>query len=189
MNLDFSNIRFPTPLEDIRVFEAQNPNFGVNVFLLEEEESRYSRSWGLQTNYSLHILHRSTNHLEGVTIANLLLIQPMEEGAHYLAVGDLTHFLNTVRGMDSRFKKRKPARVDGYCDRCFLPMKQWKDHAKSCKQPDNQFIVMPDEERNVLKFKDYFMRLPAAYIGFLDLECMMASPGEFTSFHLFPLYS
>ena len=91
--LDWTGVKFPTPLEDIDIFEENNP-YVINVLVLEYDDKVYPLR--LSKKYDSQVIY--------------LLLLMSEYSSHYCWVKDISKLMAR---QDSRHHGRRH-----YCSRC-----------------------------------------------------------------------
>ena len=167
--LNFSGLTFPMTLKQVKKFEKQN-EVSVNIFILKKLGCKY---------------HVGTAHLTDTCKSkhvNLLLIQDHyvdennpSEGAldfvpkfHFVFIRDLSRLVR------SQVTKRNCKIY--ICNRClhyFLSEDNLKNHMVDCMKITKCKIILPTEENNKLKFKNYKNAERVSYVVYADFESLL----------------
>ncbi|XP_044019812.1 uncharacterized protein LOC122860176 [Aphidius gifuensis] len=73
------------------------------------------------------------------------------------------------------------------CDRClchFKTQKSFENHSDDCLNQNNARMIMPDQENNILKFKNYKFKEPAPFSIYADLECILQPEASEKDLHI-----
>ena len=154
-SLNTKGIDFPVKLKDISKFEKLNPDLpGINVFSVNERNKFYP----------LRMAQRDPQK----TI-DLFLFE--EEGKyHYLL----------IRNFSRLFRSQITSRTNGrihICKRCFSHFSKeelFQRHIEYCSSNESVVVKMP-AKNTMLKFKNYFKKLPIPFVVYADFECFTKS--------------
>ena len=164
-NYNYSGLKFPVSLNQIRIFENKN-NVSVNVYGIEEddyEENPYI--------YPLKVTQsEQANHV------NLLLTE--KNGVkHYSTISNFSRLVGSQYSKDGH--------THGYCYSCLhgftlkvnekerKDCKLLKQHQKYCKTLKPQRTVFPSDEDLILKFTNIQKQLKAPFVMYADFEAML----------------
>ena len=160
---DYSGLRFPVSLNQIKIFENKN-NVSINVYGVQESDKKGEDG----CIYPLKVTQcEKEKHI------NLLLTE--NNGLmHYSAI---KNFSRLVR---SQYTKCRTAHY--YCYSClhgFVKKKNenerkdcklLKRHQKHCKTLNPQRTVFPDDDEKILKFTNIQKQLKAPFVAYADFE-------------------
>lgn len=158
--LDFAGINFPVQITDIKKFERQNPTLSVNVFSWEN---------GLYPQYISD--KEKKEEIDILKEIDLLLLIDIKNNddikSHYVWIKNLS----TMLYQESKYKVKKHP-----CRRClhiFSTDALLQNHKTLCKGINNkaQRTQMPDEDNNILEFKNYKKQMRMPYVAYGDFEC------------------
>ena len=150
--LNWSNIKFPTKIDDIKKFELNNPSVAVNVFVVDSESK--------QKGENRICPYYSSKLYKDRTIINLLLIED-DKNNHYVWIKNF----NRLMGHDNHHKVY-------YCTQClqkYSTMEKLEEHKISCSNQDTTKVVMP-KEGSITKFKNYGKMLKVPFVWYADFE-------------------
>ena len=145
--LDWSGINFPASLRDVDKFEKLNDAISVNVFGYEKEV------------YPLRISKRANQKT-----VNLLLISD-GENQHYCWIKNMSRLIS------SQVNKHEHERF--FCMRClnsFNTNESLQKHEMYCANNEAVRIILPDEEKNSLCFKNYNRSFKIPFVIYADFE-------------------
>ena len=146
-SLDWSNIKFPTPLSDVPKFEKKN-EISVNVFGYEDD-----------IVFPLHITSfRYEKHV------NLLLLSNGEK-RHFCLIRNMSRLLG------DRTKHNGETFFCNYCLHGFTKQKLLDSHIPYCSIKAPQRVSLPTEEEKWLKFENYAKGLKVPFVIYADFEC------------------
>ena len=155
-NFNWEGIDFPTPLDKVRIFEKNNPEYGINVLGYDGKEvypARISKKYdGTNSN----------------KIINLLLIKN-QKNSHYMWVKNISRLLT------SQVRKRHGKRH--YCLRCFNHFyfeKSLEEHIELCLNHDACRVEMPVKEDGSpqhVEFRNIQRQMHHPFSIYADMEC------------------
>ncbi|MCE2507635.1 MAG: hypothetical protein J4F36_14440, partial [Nitrosopumilaceae archaeon] len=129
---DWSGLKFPVSIDQIKIFEKNNPDVGVNVLYINKQKSKECKG-------EITILRRSNYNSTHCKIANLLLIRE-DDNSHYVAIKNLSALLSSLNNDHKR--------ALNYCMNClqaFNSEKTRDEHYDRCIDHDAVRIKMPSE--------------------------------------------
>ena len=144
-NLDWSGLEFPVKVEDISIFEENNP-YGVNVFGYNGEV------------YPLRI-SKSENK-----IINLMLISEGSKN-HYCWIRNMSRLVSRQVNNHQHYRF--------ICERCLNSFKSQESldkHSEYCKNEDAIKMSLP-KKGTTLKFKNYNHSMRVPFVIYADFEC------------------
>lgn len=159
--LDMDGIVFPVQIKQIPKFTNQN-DISVNVFGYQLADDKEGESSGL---FPLFI---SDNQLE--THVNLLLYKNELSNAHYCLITDFHLLLTTMTKCDSPHRYY----FCSYCLHGFVREELLVNHIPYCKSHGLQKVLMPPENKNIMKFHEHDKSLMMPYVIYADFECLVA---------------
>lgn len=158
--LDFSGLKFPVTLSQIRHFERCNPTLRVNVYKFKKDEN------------SVIPIYISKFGIREKQIDLLLLMD-----------GDKTHF-TWIKNMSALVAGRTKAKSKTYvCPHCVHPysnQKTFENHLPQCSQNKRQIITFPDDDHNILKWRSKSKTEYHPFVIYCDFESSL-SPVDDTS--------
>ena len=144
--LDWTNISFPTPLNQIKIFEKNNP-YSINVY-----------GWTGTSVYPLRI----SEHTNGECI-NLLLLTD-KKNQHYCWIKNMS------RLTASQVNKHKGKRyVCKYCCNSFREEWTLRKHMGYCSRHKAVRVKMP-KKGTKLGFKNYHKKMRVPFVVYADFE-------------------
>ena len=153
--LNVNGIEFPVKVSDIPKFEKQNPALSINLFGYEEKEL-----------FPLYITkEKKENHV------NLMLISS-NETKHYCLIRNLNRLWFSL----TKYKGKKFFCV--YCLHGFLREDLLLEHEPHCSKNGPQRIKLPDENNDVLYFKDVQKQLKVPFVIYTDFESILVTCDE-----------
>ena len=145
--LDWSDIDFPTTLQQISRFEKQNP-YSINVY-----------GWTGTSVYPLRI----SGH-DNEQCINLLLLEN-KKNQHYCWIKDMS------RLSASQYNKHKGKRfVCKYCCNSFQWEVSLEKHVEYCSMQKAVKVVMP-KKGEMLRFKNFHRKMRVPFVVYADFEC------------------
>lgn len=190
-DLDFSEINFPTPVEDIEKFEKKN-NISINLYILQEYENGESKiviaqpsSISKQKKHINLLLLQDVNEIEedlcentsidleylNITKKRKVTILQQSYKFHYVYIKNLS------RLVDAQVSKRKTRRF--FCDLCFHfyeCVESLEEHEKRCRNINECQIILPDpndEEESCVQFKNFNYKLKVPFVIYSDFESVL----------------
>ena len=146
--LDWSGIRFPTPVKDIGMFEDNN-GIGVNVLGIEDKR--------------VYILRKSSDYK--ITI-NLMLISELNR-KHYVVVKSLSKLLAS-----SNSKNKGEQHFCKNCLHGFKTEASMVKHYGYCGNNDSVKIEMP--KQTIVKYSSGQFEFKVPFIMYADFESLLA---------------
>ena len=153
--LNVGGIEFPMRVNQIAKFERQNTTISVNVFGYEEREL-----------FPLYITKEKKEHH-----VNLLLFSS-NETSHYCLIRNLSRLLGPL----TKYKGRK-----FFCEYClhgFTRRDLLEQHEPHCSKNGPQKIKLPNEDNDVLYFKDVQKQLKVPFVIYADFESYLVKCDE-----------
>lgn len=147
---NFDGITYPTPFDEIKIFEKNN-SCTVNIYALDEEEEVYP-------------LHISKNVVLNGKHWDLLYLQD-EEKFHYCYIKNLSHLVSS--------QKNKHKNTMLICRRCLLHFSskiKLKEHEDFCSGHQAMRVDMPTKEKCTLKFEKYKFQQVIPYVIYANIE-------------------
>ena len=150
---NWTGIKFPTPINQCRKFERQNPSIALNVLYIEAEK-RIKQAYISKFN------------LVREKIVDLLIIR---EGVkkHYVAITKLSALFRGITSSNNG---------DYYCRNClhsFRTKKKCDLHIKSCKDNDFCEVKMPKGGEKFIQYIDGQKSLKNPFVIYADTECVL----------------
>ena len=154
-NYNWTEIDFPSNQKDWKKFETNNKSIALNILYIPHN-----------TKDVRHIYKSKFNLIREHQII-LLMITDDGENWHYLCVKKLSALL---RGISSNHNG------DVYCMNCFRAFRtksKLEVHKKMCKNHDNCYVQMPNDENKILGYKENKKPKKAPFVIYSDLECLL----------------
>jgi hypothetical protein len=161
---NFNGISFPTPLKDIDIFQKNNLGVSVNVFGIDDSKNVYP----------LRVVSReSRDHTD-------LLLLKDGDSMHYV-------FIKCFSRLIAGQLRNKNKHVLTVCKRCLnystKGLKQggskWlEDHLRVCGQKPFARIVLPTNERRILKFDKVSHQYRIPLVVYADFEASLLPINE-----------
>lgn len=187
--LNFENIQFPVTLNDISVFENQNPNISINVYIIQREYDINSEAY---KNMLLSI--RLTEDVKSKHIHLLLIFEDNDEEfdvdlcnvnsshikkvmhndmmhTHYAWIKNLSAM---IQGQVTKCKRNKKY----ICDRClhyFSTESRLNEHIVQCNQMNKCKITLPEEQNRWLSFSNHKNKIEVPFIIYADIESLLST--------------
>ena len=152
---NWSGLKFPLSIDQIKKFEKNNPNIAVNVFYI------------VQNKEEVNILQTSNYKAKRSKEVNLLLITE-DELNHYVAITSLSRLLSSM--------KNNHQHKLYFCINCmnsFNTEEKRDNHVEYCRDHDSVKIKMPNEKNKWLKFKDGYKQFKVPFVMYFDTECIL----------------
>ncbi|XP_059225632.1 uncharacterized protein LOC106094284 [Stomoxys calcitrans] len=151
--LNFQGLEFPLAVEDVKHFEANNPDISVNVFGYENDE--------VVGPYYLTKEEREHH-------ANLLLLYN-EEKFHYICIND------TSRLLSGQLRKHHgKAFICNQCIQHFSTSLHLENHKAECAKVVTK---LPEGDEAFLKFKQHHRKLDVPFAIYADFESALIDLG------------
>ena len=147
--LNYNGIDFPVNINQYNKIEKQN-NININVFAYENKKP-----------YPIYISNeKNENHIE-------MLLLTKNDKKHYVLIKDFNKF------MFNQTKNRNKKHFCLSCLQCFSSERVLNDHKNICLVINKtQAIKMPDEENNILNFKNYYKQQKVPFVIYADFEAI-----------------
>lgn len=151
---DWSMVKFPATIKDIAKFEKAN-SININVFILQGVEVQPLQI--TENKFSKEV--------------DLLLICDLGDNGknHYVGIKSLSRLLNTQYNANNKDKRY-------YCKRCLtskLSEESLKKHMELCIINESQKVVLPDKDKNIIKFTNVEKQEKVPFIIYADFECIL----------------
>lgn len=191
--LNFDGIEFPVTLKDITIFEDQNPEISINVYIIQKEYDINTEKYEnmllpirltkqLKKNH-LHLLlifktnNDDDNESENDNINEENVCNTNSAHINKVLHDELsdTHYA-WIKNLSAMIQKQvvKKFRVKKYiCDRClhyFYSQLELDQHFEQCKNMNECKITLPSEENRWLHFKNYKYKIEVPFIIYADIE-------------------
>lgn len=189
--LNFEGINFPVKLNDICIFEELNPEISVNVYMIQNEYSTFTKQ-----NEDIIVPVRLTKNVKENHI-HLLLVFEIEENCrnddndeicppniiniiesstntHYMWIKNLSALIQKQVTVRNRAKKY-------VCDRClhyFYTPEKMKKHFEVCGSLNESKITLPEEAEKWVSFKNFNYKIEVPFIIYGDIESLLVSNHE-----------
>ena len=148
-DLNFKGIEFSVKIKDIQKFENQNPDLpGIKVLSLDDNNKIYPLR---------------LNEKDCVKSIDLFLFSK-DNKQHYSLIKNFTRLV--------RSQITKDKRKIFICKKClshYTTKDLFEKHKFYCGQNETVVVKMPT--KNILKFKNYFKKLPIPFVIYADFEC------------------
>jgi hypothetical protein len=155
--VNWSGLRFPVTVNQVRLFERNNQNFTVNVYVYEESEDDvipiYVTKCGMRAK---HI--------------DLLLLKDGEK-CHYVWIKRMSALVC------HRTKSKAKVYVCPHCIHPFTIKESFENHLSDCAKHKRQKISFPEENRDKLFWKSYSKTEFCPFVIYADFESYL-SPVE-----------
>lgn len=178
--LNMDGISYPVTLKQIDLFEKNNSDISVNVYMLEDTyEKEENKKIVVPVRISKHI-GKKTVHLlllykDYKTSMNLKknenivdLIDNFSIKTHYCWIKSLARLIHAdVTGHRAKIF---------VCDRClhyFYSSEKLKAHSIQCSSQNECKVTLPTEEDKWLSFSNYSNQLEVDYIIYADIESIL----------------
>lgn len=175
--LNFDNIVYPVTLEQIKVFEKQNVNISINVYVFERWYDEKIDNFvftivpvRLSKNVKCNHIHLLllTEEVKSTTSENVLT-NTAEVKTHYCYIKNLAKLV--------KMQCTKSKTKIHVCDRClhyFYSEQKLIDHQLYCVQQNNCRITMPEKNYSeYLSFHNYRKKMDVPYIIYADIESLL----------------
>lgn len=165
--LNYSDLNFPVQVNDIKKFEANNPQISINVYVIERGKIAVLRLTPKVRQMHIHLLllHKLGEHGDYNEI-NFDSVVPVK--SHYCWIRDLGALLREQCTSHN-------GRIF-FCDRClqfFYSKQRQQEHSVLCVKENICAIKMPAENQNILKFKRIENVLQVPFIIYADIESIL----------------
>jgi hypothetical protein len=152
---DFTNIKFPVEVDDIKKFCKQN-NISINLYVVNEKS--------IQPYLTCSQDEKKSDHV------NLLLMEDNDK-SHYVYIKNLPKL---VRDQLTKYEHHH-----FICERCFYHTENvelFRRHQTLCNHYfDNEkaLPILPKAEDNILKFKNFHKTIRVPLVYYADLEAVL----------------
>lgn len=157
---NLKKMKFPTSIDDLKRFLKNNQHLDltVNVLYRGTDEVIYPLEFGLGS---------------GKKIVNLLLLNTAQ-GAHFVLIKNVDKFLRKAYLND---EKKVSSYQNSYtclhCLNSFSSAEIRNKHTEICCLSKPRREEVPNENDNILKFKNFEYTSKLEYLAFLDFECVL----------------
>lgn len=176
VRVNFKGITFPTPARQIPIFERNNADISINLYVLEKNNKQ---------NYDVTPCHLSSANNKMYHI-NLLIIheeqyysnvEEEEEEEDFNTPLPKYHYVwikNLSRLVRSQYTKHEhKAHI---CDRClhfFRSDEKLCEHGRDCRQVNQCKVILPDVRNRFLEFSHVNHKEKVNFIIYADFECLL----------------
>ncbi|XP_055308993.1 uncharacterized protein LOC129572903 [Sitodiplosis mosellana] len=163
--LNFTDIKFPVGLKNLKKFEELNPMISINVYMWNEESEKV-RPLRLTKNVKSTHIH-------------LLLLTEVDKNnetpkSHYCWIKNLSALLSAQVSKNCRKKL--------FCDRClnhFMHFEKLEEHKLACLNQNEYQIIMPKPGLDdTVTFEHYYKQLPVDFVVYADIESILRKPSD-----------
>ena len=155
---NWSGLTFPVSLSQIRVFERNNSNVSVNVFVFEESTKE------IIPVYVTKFRNRQ-KHVD-------LLLLKNENNYHYTWIKNFSALVN------HRTRSHHKTYPCPYCLHPYSSETSFQNHLPDCCQHKRQKIVFPEGDRQILEFRNYQNCEKIPFILYADFESYLLPASE-----------
>lgn len=157
---DKKGIKFPITVDGIKKFLVKNEelDLSVNILYRTTNDEIYPFEYGLG---------------KGKKIVNLLLVET-KTGGHYMLIKKPDSFLRKVYNLNNN--KRLSYKNSYFCLNClnsFSRVDLKNEHVTICSMHRPRIEKVPEENQNIVKFKNQERKHWLDYIAYLDFECIL----------------
>jgi hypothetical protein len=173
--LKYDNIKFPIKLKDIPKFEQMN-KLAINVYVIGSNKNEISPLIISKSEFSpiINLLMISCDDIVCVSDDDDCIDSDQDCNLYHFAfIKDLSRLVGKQMG---NVKNKK-----WLCYRClnyFSNEVHLQNHIKDCKNINNTKVVMPKENNNVMKFKNFKNKEPVPFVIYADIECILKNCHE-----------
>ena len=164
---NIKNISFPISIKGVKSFLRQNEHLDLKVNIL----TRTSDSFGKEKIYPYEYGLGS-----GSKIMNVLLVQKKLKKSstnHFLLIENVDKYL---RAIYTNKKNMKSYQKTNYCLNClnsFASKSNLNEHERICSMNKPRLELIPEEKKQLIKFRNYEKQHELEYIAYLDFECVL----------------
>lgn len=157
---NIKGIKFPLDPNDIAKFLNRNKKLDLKINLLYRgtDDKVYPMEYGLG---------------DGGKTVNLLLIET-NMGGHYMAIKNTDNYLKKVYNLGTG--KKASYLKAFFCLNClnsFSSARVRDEHSLICAVNKPRIEVCPDNQKNIVKFKNFDRQHMLEYVAYLDFECVL----------------
>ncbi len=153
-NVNWDGLRFPVTLAQIRLFERNNVDITVNVYVYEEKTRDVIPVYITKCNIR-------RQHIDLLLVTN-------EQTSHYMWIKSMSALVS------HRTKHKGKVYV---CPHCIHPFKEndaFDRHFPDCTQHKRQKIILPEEDENVLFWKSKNKTELFPFVIYADFESYLS---------------
>lgn len=172
----WDGLTYPTPLKDLKIFEKNNPNISIYVYMYSAKSDRIFpiRLCEKVKQNHIYLLYLSEydNDNKNESEDDHVDLRRVPVKSHYVL-----WIKNLSRLISSQVTEGK--RKLFFCDRCFQHMISQENlvvHKQRCLEQNECVIDMPQEEEKMLRFKSFHKELKVPFIVYADTEAMLTEP-------------
>lgn len=176
--LDLTNIEFPVTLNQIDIFEKNNEEISINVYIIENDNENESEkkqvvpvrlTKRVKKNH-IHLLLLCATENDRQKRANFaeLIGTDTKYDTHYCWIKDLSKLIS------SDVSKHK-AKIH-VCDRClhfFYTERTLREHVTVCEKLNFSKITLPSEDEKWCFFNKFERQLEVPFIIYADIEAIL----------------
>nr|CAH7756011.1 unnamed protein product [Callosobruchus chinensis] len=161
--LKLGNIKFPITLKDIPNFEQLN-GLAINVFTVVDKE--VAPLLLSKSNFSprINLLMLSCN--------NFNTEDSSDSDDNITTYYHFAYIQNLSRLTNMRTRKNKK----WFCERClnhFCTQSKLQNHLEDCRNMNDTRIVLPTNDNNIMKFKNFKYKQIVPFVIYADLESIL----------------
>ena len=170
---NIKGIEFPISIKGIKSFLKLNEKLDLKINIL----TRISTSTGKEKLYPYEYGLGS-----GSKIMNILLVQKkIRKSAvnHFLLIENVDKYLRAVY---LNQKSVKTYQKTNYCLNClnsFSSEKHLEEHSRICCMNKPRLELIPEEKKQLIKFRNYEKQHELEYIAYLDFECVLPKESNY----------
>nr|CAH7734709.1 unnamed protein product [Callosobruchus chinensis] len=161
--LKLGNIKFPITLKDIPNFEQLN-GLAINVFTVVDKEMAPLLLSKSNCSPRINLLMLSCN--------NFNTEDSSDSDDNITTYYHFAYIQNLSRLTNMRTRKNKK----WFCERClnhFCTQSKLQNHLEDCRNMNDTRIVLPTNDNNIMKFKNFKYKQIVPFVIYADLESIL----------------
>lgn len=164
---NINNISFPISIQGIQRFLKQNENLDLKINILTRVSNDFGKEKILPYEYGLG---------GGSKIMNILLVQKqikLSATNHFLLIENVDKYLRAIYINREKFKTYQKTNYCLNCLNSFSSKFHLQEHERICCMNKPRLELIPEEKKQLIKFRNYEKQHELEYIAYLDFECVL----------------
>jgi len=169
-------LSFPLPINQVKLFEKNNPHISVNIYILELHDGQFivvpcHVTKAEQSNHvNLLLIQEEDTYVDEVTGKRKRTDLDAPIRFHYVLIKSLSRLI--------RSQITQNHSTIHFCSRClhyFYTPEALKRHLRDCGLEKPCRVRLPTEDDNILSFKNHKHDERVPFVVYADLECLLKS--------------
>jgi hypothetical protein len=170
---NISNISFPISIQGIKKFVKQNQNLDLKINILNRVSNTFGKEKIYPYEYGLG---------NGKKIMSILLVQKqvkLSATNHFLLIENVDKYLRAIYRNKKNVVSYQKTNFCLNCLNSFSSKFQLSEHERICCMNKPRLELIPEEKKQLIKFRNYEKQHELEYIAYLDFECVLPKESNY----------